>query len=416
MRLIASILSVLVSLFLYRNGRTLNNLLVPAQLPIAYFAGGDADAKCDIIRENSGQMSLCEDIVFWDISNGGVQDRRLLVSCDRSRFSWNTVMGPLQDPSSRGSLWIVAPNSKVAPAKIELENFPEESDFHPLGVGLFRQSPDADIWNLLVVNHGRHNSTIEQFSLSPTLPYRALYISTLTSPEFVAPNSVAFTSPSSFYVTNDHRFTRRLPGLIGKILPVLESMVLPGLSWVNHVTIKADGRMDVVRVAGNVPFSNGIAISRDGLKVAVASSSGGQVRIYNRTDDNSLSFDTSVALPFAPDNIGFEDDGRLLVAGHPDFIKLIQVADQKRLTAPSWVVSIQARDEVLEPKSQKSYDLVAPYPAFKRAPISPSYEVTTLYQSNGTGFSTSATSLWDDKSKALYTVGVYSEGILACQG
>ena len=322
--------------------------------------------------------------------------------------------GPLDDPSPRGSLWVYAPNSKSPFTEVELQDYPEHLDFHPLGLDVFPGSSTKDHSHMLVVNHGRDNSTIEQFLLSPVAPYRATYVRTLTSPHFVSPNAVAFASASTLYVTQDHRFTRRLPGLFGKILPMIETLLLPGIAWVNHVDIHSDGRLNVTYAARGISFANGIAVSGDGARVAVASSSQGAIHLYSRARGDKLIWEEMVPVPFSPDNIRFEDGGILVVAGHPNFLALSAVATQKTQEAPSWIVSITPRIKPLTPTSSKEEDL-APRPAYKRMPISLSHEVKTLYQSNGSGFSTSSSGLWDEHSKAFYAVGLFQEGILTCK-
>jgi len=325
-------------------------------------------------------------------------------------------MGPLRDPSHRGALWVYAPKAKQQLVQVAMDKYPEEADFHPLGVAVFPGSSPKDPSHVIVVNHGRHNSTIEQFLLSPVAPYRATYIRTLSSTLLVSPNAVAYTSSSSFYVTQDHRFTRRLPGLIGKTLPLIETLLLPGLAWVNHVNIGHNGQLDIANAAQGVPFANGVSVRNDGQKVAVASSSRCAVNLYARTSDNRLKLEHTVQLPFSADNIGFEDDGKLVVAGHPTFPALAAVAAQKKEQAPSWVVSITPRTKLFNASEAQEEDVEAPYPVSRAAPISRTHEVKTLYQSNGTGFSTSTTGVWDARSGMFYAVGLYQEGILSCQG
>ena len=231
----------------------------------------------------------------------------------------------------------------------------------------------------------------------------------------MSPNAVAFTSPSTFYVTQDHRFTRRLPGLLGKVLPMIELLLLPGLSWVNHVHISADGQLNITYAIRGISFANGIAVSGDNSRVAVASSSQGAIHMYSRTHGGRLNWVELVTLPFSPDNIRFEDSGVLIAAGHPNLAAISAVAAQKKREAPSWVVAIASRIEPLNATSSRREDLEAPYPASNRASVSLSYEVKTLYQSNGSGFSSSSTGLWDARSKSFFAVGLYQEGILTCQ-
>lgn len=193
----------------------------------------------------------------------------------------------------------------------------------------------------------------------------------------------------------------------------MESILLPGLAWVNHVNIHSDGQLDVTYAATGIPFPNGIAVR--GEKVAVAATSQSAVHFYRRSGDNKLKFEELVLLPFCPDNVGFEDDGQLIVAGHPNFPAITRVAAQKTEHAPSWVVAIAPRTKPFNASEARQEDIDAPYPVSRRVPISQTHKVTTLYQSNGVAFSTSATGLWDSRSETLFAAGLYQEGLLFCQ-
>ena len=374
-------------------------------------------------------MKYCEDATFWERvdGNGDVVDKVLLLSCDPSRKSWNTVMGPLRDPSSRGSLWLYDIRDAAArPRRIALEGYPEGHDFHPLGLDVYPSSsqprPDDDgaSSNLFVVNHARYNSTIEQFALSWQTPDRATWVRTISGPaDLVAPNALALTSPTSFYLTHDHRFTRRLPGLLGKTLPITESILALPLAWATHVNLTLDESTTTTTttvVASHIPFANGVAISPDGKRVAIASTTLCEILFYARdVATQALSLAARVPTPFAPDNIMFDEQGALVVAGHPYFQALVAVA--ANLTdayAPSWVVSITPTGAEHGQDDAGVWDVGVPVPASRKVPRVPGYELRTLYQSDGSEFSSSSTGLRDSKTGVLYVVGLYEEGLMVC--
>lgn len=384
-------------------------------------------------------MNNCEDAVIWEKvdDSGAVIDKVLLLSCDPNRKAWNTVMGPLNDPSSRGALWfynigdtVVAP---AQPRRITLDGYPETHDFHPLGLDIYPSHPDQPYSNLFVVNHARHNSTIEQFRLSWHEPDRAKWVRTISGPELVAPNALALTSPTSFYLTHDHRFTRRLPGILGKTLPITESVLALPLAWATHVnltdTAPSHINTDLTQpqpqshstkthtetVASHIPFANGVAISPDGTQVAIASTTLGEIFFYARDiTTQSLSLRARVQTPFAPDNLMYDSRGSLIVAGHPYFQALIAVAaDRTGARAPSWVLSITP--EAPAPGAETdAWDVGAPVPASRKVPRVPGYEMRTLYQSDGSEFSSSSTGLRDSKTGVLYVVGLYQDGLMVC--
>jgi hypothetical protein len=388
-----------------------------SEFPVGYYSNGDWSTHCQTIGTDAA-FSYCEDAVFWDHldGEGKLKDRLVIVGCDPGRKSWNTVMGPLRDPKPRGGLWVYSPGEGNAKA-IVLIGYPEDHDFHPIGMDVF-PSLEGDASNLFVINHAGQRTFIEQFSLTPANPTKAKWIRTLTSKYFVSPNSLAWTSPTSFYVTNDHLFTRRLPKPFGSVLPAIETWLGLPLSWISHVTINENAQfesnvLEHTFAALGIPFSNGVAISPDGKHLAVSSSSLAQVYFYTRDpESNKLTFTDTVQLPFAPDNLSFDDEGILIVAGHPHLPSLAAVAANKTAAiGPSWAVSISPRKAGA---FSKEYDTRAPVSASAKAPAVPSHEVETLFQSNGKFFSTSATGLRDSRTGVLYVSGLYEEGLLVC--
>jgi len=388
-------------------------------------------------------MNNCEDAAFWEKvdDSGAVIDKVLLLSCDPNRKAWNTVMGPLSDPSPRGALWFYniggdASGASAQPRRITLEGYPETHDFHPLGFDIYPSHPNQPYSNLFVVNHARHNSTIEQFTLSWHEPDRAKWVRTISGPELVAPNALALTSPTSFYLTHDHRFTRRLPGLLGKTLPIAESILALPLAWATHVNVTDKVRVDTTTkdkalaltttnvkteteiVASHIPFPNGIAISPDGTQVAIASTTLGEILFYARDiTTQALSLSARVPTPFAPDNIMYDSRGSLIVAGHPYFQALTAVAANRTgARAPSWVLSITPSPSGAAGAGAEmdAWDVGAPVPASRKVPRVPGYEMRTLYQSDGSEFSSSSTGLRDSKTGVLYVVGLYQDGLMVC--
>ena len=372
-------------------------------------------------------MKFCEDLVFWDLldSAGKLEERRLLLSCDPNRLGWNTVMGPLKDPGPRGALWVYSPRegAHAKPQPITLRGYPPSHDFHPLGLDVW-PSYDNNASNLLVINHARKRTVIEHFILLPSDPTTALWVRTLSHKYFISPNSLALTSPTSFYVSNDHLMTRRLPGPIGHVFPLVESLLALPLSYLAHVTLdQYNSSVHHAIVDFGVPFANGVAISPDGSQVALASTTLQQIKFYTRdTRTNVLTSTYTVPLPFHVDNISYDDDGTLIVAGHPHFPSLIKVAaNATGALAPSWVMAISPRakgQEVNSPSlgtAPKQYDLKAPISASSRAPAVLSHDCLTLFQSNGTGFSSSSTGVRDSSTGVLYVTGLYEEGLLVCR-
>ena len=349
----------------------------------------------------------------------------MLLGCDPNRKAWNTVMGPLRDPDPRGHLFLYAPSTDAV-HRLTLEGYPAGHDFHPLGMEIY-PSHNGSSSNLFVVNHARARTTIEQFALDPARPAAARYVRTLRSPYFVSPNAIALTSPTSFYVSNDHLLTRRLPNPIGHVAPLVETVAGLPLSWVAHVSIHANNDADDFTLshtfaAFGIPFANGIALSPSRAHLAVASTSLGLVYIYARDDTTaSLVFSHSVPVPFFADNVAYDDDGALIVAGHPHFPSLIDVAANKTgATAPSWAVSLAPLSDTTrfasdEDARARAYDERAPLSASAFVPAVTTHVVKTLFQSDGSVFGSSTTTLRDVRTGAIYVAGLYEQGMLVCR-
>ncbi|KAJ4476238.1 arylesterase [Lentinula aciculospora] len=391
-------------------------MLTKMQLPDGYYYEGEANSHCHPMNSLPNlSFKYCEDASFWENYkvNGKLEERRVVVSCDSGRREWNTVLGPLLDPTPRGSLWIYSSKLNKT-ARLTLENFPDERTFHPLGVEVY-PSYSGNASYMYVVNHAANETAIEQFLVSPSSSV-ATHIRTLSHPFFIASNALALTSPTSFYVTNDHVFTKRLP-YIGAVVPMVETIFGIPLSFTAHVTVNPDETahnavLSHTIVAPFVAYSNGISISPSGLEVAIASTSIGTVYFYSRnTTTNALTFSTSVKLPFPPDNVKHDHDGNLIVGGHPHFPSLLQLLENKVDVAPSWVASISPLAGNVLPE----YDLKATLSASTIVSPPNNHTVQTLFQSNGNTFPTSSSGLLDTLSGNLYVTGLYAEeGAMIC--
>lgn len=347
------------------------------------------------------------------------------------QLTLSKVMGPLRDPNPRGTLWLYSPHETVQaeagsifnaktpsaspakPVELTLEGYPEGHDFHPLGVKVY-PSYGRNASNVYVVNHARHHSVIEQFVLSPDAPTSIRHVRTLESPSFVSPNALALTSPDSFYVTNDHLFTRRFSGLFA----IIETLLGLPFSYTEHVVLDSSPFttqpvFSTEKVATLVAFSNGISISANGTLVAIASTSLSRVHFYTRDlTTNALAPKTTVSLPFVPDNIDFDDEDNLIVAGHPHFPTLTKVVTGEAPYAPGWVISVTLG----EGHGRTKWDADAPVSASSLIPAPKNAKLRTLLQTDGQLICATTTGLYDNHSGELYVAGLYaSPGVIVCK-
>ncbi|KAF9524830.1 arylesterase [Crepidotus variabilis] len=447
MKGVAFVFVLLVSFALHRRGSAIHkHFFGRGNFPVGYFAGGEYKLDCSTLASHlespaAEKLRFCEDATLWDVldSKGDIEDRLLIATCDSGRKQWNTVMGPLINPEPHGTLWLYAPNEarlgpksrstssipvevRGKPRQITFSSYPPRHDFHPLGVAIW-PSHGGNSSNLYIVNHARQKSVIEHFRLDPHKPTEANYVRTITSPLFIAPNSLTLTSPNSFYVTNDHLMTRRLP-FVGNLLSGTETIFALPLGSLLHVNMYPDQLLqgpspsthisDTNIVKAFIPFANGVALSPSGNEVAVASTPG-EVFIYTRNlTTNALKQKERIKMPFAPDNLHYEapkegQKARLIVAGHPDVIGLVKVAaNLTGASAQSWVMAASRLDE--SDRSEPTGFTVRPT----------GWKLETLFQSEGLedkgGFGTSTTGLVDPDTGTLYVPGLYAEGgIMLCR-
>ncbi|ESK88793.1 serum paraoxonase arylesterase 2 [Moniliophthora roreri MCA 2997] len=423
MRTTLAVLTALLGVIFWRARYGLiHTVFTKPDLPAGFYHAGNYVSQCTALKdEQNALLKNCEDATFWELhdKDGKATERKVLVSCDAGRREWNTVMGPLSDPDPHGSLWVISQSSN-SPSRIFLVDYPAGHDFHPLGVEIY-PSYGGNASYLYAVNHARERTYIEQFLLDPAKPTEAKYLQTITSPWFISPNSIALTSPTSFFVTNDHLFTRRLP-VVGHFIPLTETLLGLPLSYVSHVSFdgeaeSASANLTHSLVAPFISFSNGVAVSPSGSQLAIASTVLGQVYIYNITytpssATPSITYAQTVQLPFSVDNLAWTSADEIVVAGHPHFPSLLGFITMKEEKAPSWVVSIKVNSNA----NSSSFDIRAPLSLSTKIPAPPApYTVETLFQSDGTVFSTSTTGLHDPLTGNLYVSGLYADdGLLVC--
>lgn len=415
-----------------------NSILYDDRLPPAYLANGDFKNDCTTLKEDG--LKFCEDTAFWDVHDkqGVLTTRHVVLSCDPGRKQWNTVMGPLNDPKPHGALWVYTPsplsNVKDTPPpraqRIAFTNYPLGHDFHPLGVDIYPSRAGGPS-NMYVVNHARARTVIEQFTISPLDPSTARHVRTISTWQFISPNALALTSPDSFYVTNDHLLTRRIP-VIGHVVALLESVLAIPLGFVSHVTLNPvnSGSESHYSTSASTPiikthqlvypfvsFPNGISLSPSGDEVALGSSSLNRLFILARDPaTNALTTKTKIPTPYCVDNVRHTDGGSVIVAGHPHFPSLIKVSKGAELKAGSWVMEVKESSGKNLREEEDAFDTQAVLSAARKVRLGKEWEMTTLFQSNGSGFDSSSTGMVDPHSGLLFITGLYAEnGMLVCR-
>ncbi|GAA6050852.1 hypothetical protein JCM3770_005739 [Rhodotorula araucariae] len=347
--------------------------LVPPDLPaqLARLPHGGAvqeafTAHSSATLASTDRLAYCEDAVHLAGSDGR---ELVLVSCDPSRKRWNTVMGPLADArAGKGALWVVDPLAPQEHAvdRVHLEWAAldrGEVEFHPLGVAVHRDEHTGHA-RLFVVNHRAALSTVEVFSLlapvsASALAARATHLLTLSHPTFTgAPNSIALLSPTSFFLSHDHHYTRRTRSLWGKLANLVETVDALPYSRVDYVDFGGPAAaagastpapaVRVTPVARGLAFANGLALAPDARTLVVASTTRRELLFFDvdapppiSTAAPVLTLRRTVKLPMLVDNLSLVEADtassssrsssggralRVLAAGHPSYPALLSTA------------------------------------------------------------------------------------------
>jgi len=205
-----------------------------------------------------------------------------------------------------GTLWSYKYlDPSALPQPLELKNLPATlpKALHPLGVAFW-----APTRTLYMVSH-QHPPSLFIFTLSSD-GTSATYQRQVIHPLMQTPNSVTPISDHEIYFTNDHQFKVAERPLLAKLETYL---AYPGGSIVYF-----DLSTDTGKKVASLPFANGIALLKDGKRIAVASSSQAAVLVYNvDASTHELTLNKTLKASFLADNVKVDSAGTLLVAGHP---------------------------------------------------------------------------------------------------
>lgn len=269
-------------------------------------------------------------------------------------------------------------------------------DFHSLGLAY-----DESTSTLFVSNNRRDGPRVDLFKLDIGA-LQAKHFRSVRHDLIHGPNAIVLKNSHEFFVTNDHYFLMAK----SRFLSQLETYLALPLGTVVHVDI-SDPETTNATVVARVPFANGIELVNK-TTLAVAATSKSQVQLYTITDGTqadpvpSLSYKSSIRLPFNVDNLSLSADGRLLIAGHPHAPSLVQFAKTRYIcNDPAELV--------------KADDTMRGYCQTGQAAswVSEWTEAGGLkHLYADTKYPTSATAAYDSERKIGIIVGLYAKGIL----
>ena len=196
-------------------------------------------------------------------------------------------------------------------------------------------------------------------------------------------------SEHEFFFTNDHYFLIRNNPYLAK----LETYAALPLGGIVHAVVNSNLSV-TARTVANLAYPNGLTLL-NASTIAVAQTSSCKVRLLDIRNDRSLVSVAEIDVPFMPDNLSSEQDGALLISGHP--------------YPPSLERLVKHRIRCLENKLLPDCDgSTAP------SAVSEWTErrgLRTLYLDAGK-FSASTTAVRDSERKTVVVTGLYGNGIL----
>lgn len=294
-------------------------VLAPASRPGG--AEGDSDGdprgceRVEIVDSQSGDPVVgAEDFVVDPVS------RRIFVAAyDRRKLDQAVSAGAAALP--QGGIYAAPLRSlERRPDRLPIRRVADggEPDFHPHGLALYR---DADSARLFAVNHAYVRQGGGWQRTTQLVIYR-ITADGLAREQRVRDdalcraNNVAALSPRDLLITRDHSACGAMGRWMEDVLGLARGQVVLG-------TLGGDEGIRLETLVDDVSYANGIAVSPDGGRVAVAATREERIRFYDtsalvsRSDD---ALETIVNLDGGPDNLAWTSDGRLVAAVHPSLL------------------------------------------------------------------------------------------------
>ena len=201
-------------------------------------------------------------------------------------------------------------------------------DFHPHGISLWTE-PDGRQF-LFVVNHRQKSweQVIERFAWRND---SLIYLESIMDAKLMtSPNDVTAVGERSFYVTNDHAYSK------SGINRTLEDYLQRAISYVNYY----DGE-SFSKAATGIAYANGINQSADLRQLYVAACTGRKVLIYDRNPTNGeLTLEQEIDANTGVDNIELDESGALWIGSHPQLLKFVAHAADPAKFSPSQVIKL----------------------------------------------------------------------------
>jgi arylesterase/paraoxonase len=195
--------------------------------------------------------------------------------------------------------------------------------FAPHGISIFQKE---NITTIAAINHTDKGEFIEIFTLVDT---QLTHRKTLKNEQIFSPNDIVLLDENRFYFTNDHKYKNGIQRLSEDYL---------GLSISN--VIYFDGK-NYTEVASGIAYANGINLDAKRNLVFVASPRKFLIKVYQKNEDNTLTFIENIDCKTGVDNIEFDENNDLWVGAHPNLLHFASYAKGDKKTSPSEIIKIK---------------------------------------------------------------------------
>ena len=195
--------------------------------------------------------------------------------------------------------------------------------FAPHGISIFQKE---NVTTIAAINHTDKGEFIEIFTL---VDKQLTHQKTLKNEQIFSPNDIVLLDENRFYFTNDHKYKNGIQRLSEDYL---------GLSISN--VIYFDGK-NYIEVASGIAYANGINLDAKRNLVFVASPRKFLIKVYQKNEDNTLTFIEDIDCKTGVDNIEFDENNDLWVGAHPNLLHFASYAKGVKKTSPSEIIKIK---------------------------------------------------------------------------
>jgi len=196
--------------------------------------------------------------------------------------------------------------------------------FHPHGISFYHAEDGRKY--LSVINHRDNDHFVEVFEFKNM---KLNHLESIKGPLMTSPNDILAVGPRQFYVSNDHGATSPRGRKMEDYLQLAKSYVL----YFDGAGFK--------KVAGDIAYANGIAVSRDGSTLYVGSTVGRNILVFERDQNTgTLTLKNDIDLGTGTDNIEVDAEGSLWVGAHPKMLTFVKHSGDPSVYAPSQILKV----------------------------------------------------------------------------